>query len=244
MLTRWLVALLLLLPIRTHATIFLAWEFDRTYTPPPPVFDLVLEGPITPDSPRLTQTMRVAATPPWACAVLPDDVEETFCAEFACPGAEIFQLTAYAVWPETKEKSGPSNVFTMQVVTVPVCAVLRIDLPPAGPPSGPPPTPCDRAAYRPQILPMPTTTTLPEAITITAEPRTPTTSPPPLPTRPQHPAQVRTVAPVIVARVAPKPVHRVGESTPAARATVYAGAPVEVPVPQPEMRPPALPPCP
>ena len=41
----------------------------------------------------------------------------------------------------------------------------------------------------------------------------------------------------------PKPVHRVGDPTPVARATVYAGGPVEVPVPQPPVILPPLPPC-
>jgi hypothetical protein len=241
---RWLLLLLVLLPWRAHATIFLAWELDRAYTPQPTFFDLVLEGPITSGRPRLTRTMRVPATAPWACTFLPDDVEDTFCAELACPGPGIFQVTAYAIWPETKEKSGPSNVLTMQVVTAPVCAALRVTLPPPQPPSGPPPQPCNSVAYQPQVLPMPTTTTIPEAITITAEPKTPTMTPPPLPERPQVPAQVRTVASVIVPRVAPKPVHRVGEPTPAARATVYAGPPVEVPVQQPQVTPPPLRPCP
>jgi hypothetical protein len=235
---------LILVPLRADAKILLAWEFDRAYTPPPPVYDLVLEGPIMTGSPSLTRTMRVPATAPWTCSFLPDDVEDTFCAELACPGPGIFQVTAYAVWPETKEKSGPSNVLTMQVVTAPVCAALRIELPPARPPSGPPPTPCDSLAYRPQTIPMPPTTTLPEAITMTAEPKTPLTTPPPFPERPQVPAQVHTVAPVIVPRVAPKPVHRVGDPTPIARATVYAGPPTDVPVPQPEVRLPPLRPCP
>jgi hypothetical protein len=91
---------------------------------------------------------------------------------------------------------------------------------------------------------MPTTTTIPEAITVTAEPKTPTTTPPPLPARPQVPAQVRTVAPVIVPRVAPKSVRRVGEPTQVASATVYAGPPVEVPLPQPQVTLPPLSPCP
>ena len=53
----------------------------------------------------------------------------------------------------------------------------------------------------------------------------------------------RPVASVIVPQVAPKPVHRVGDPTPVARATVYAGGPVEVPVPQPPVILPPLPPC-
>jgi hypothetical protein len=241
---RWLPVLLLLLPWSAHATIFLAWELDRTYQPQPTFFDLVLEGPITAGSPGQTRTMRVSATAPWACAFLPDDVEDTFCAELACPGPGIFQVTAYAIWPETKEKSGPSNVLTMQVVTAPVCAALRIELPPVQPPSGPPPTPCDSLAYRPQTIPMPTTTTLPEAITITAEPKTPLVTPPPLPARPQVPAQVHTVAPVIVPRVAPKPVHRVGDPTPIASATVSAGPETTVALQQPQVELPPLSPCP
>src|SRR5262245_34256449 len=137
-----LLVLLLLLPGSASAKIFIAWQFDRSYTPAPPVFDLVLDGPITAGTASRTQTMRVAATAPWACAFLPDDDVETFCAELVCPGPGIFQLTAYAIWPDTKEQSGPSNVLTMQVVSIPVCSVLRIELPPEKPPSGPPPTPC------------------------------------------------------------------------------------------------------
>jgi hypothetical protein len=241
---RGMLLLLLLLPWSAQAKIFLAWEHPRDYTPPATFFDLVLEGPLTSGSPSLTRTMRVPATAPWACTFLPDDVEDTFCAELACPGPGIFQVTAYAIWPETKEKSGPSNVLTMQVVTAPVCAALRVTLPPPQPPSGPPPTPCNSVAYQPQQLPMPTTTTIPEAITLTAEPKTPTTTPPPLPARPQVPAPVRTGARVIVPWVAPKPVHRVGEPTPAPSATVYAGPPVEVPVQQPQVTLPPLRPCP
>ena len=45
---RWLLLLVLLLPWRAHATIFLAWEFDRAYQPAPTGFDLALEGPIRP----------------------------------------------------------------------------------------------------------------------------------------------------------------------------------------------------
>jgi hypothetical protein len=239
---RWLLLLLLLLPGSAQARIFLSWELDRAYQPAPTGFDLELEGPISPGKGSVTQTIRVGASAPWACAFLPDDVFDTFCAELACPGPGMFKVTAYAVWPDWK--SGPSNTYTMQVVTAPVCAVLRIELPPEQPPTGPPPTPCNSLAYRPQTVPIPTTATMPKAITMTAAPKTPTTTPPPLPARPLAPAQVRTVAPVIVPRVAPKPVHRVGEPTQAASATVSAGPPVEVALQHPEVSLPPLPPCP
>ena len=124
---RWLLLLVLLLPWRAHATIFLAWEFDRAYQPVPTGFDLALEGPISPGKGSVTQTIRVGPSAPWACAFLPDDVFETFCAELACPGPGIFKATAYAIWAD--RKSGPSNTSTMEVVTAPVCAALRIEIP-------------------------------------------------------------------------------------------------------------------
>jgi hypothetical protein len=68
---RWLLLLLLLLPCSAQAKIFLSWELDRAYQPQPTFFDLVLEGPISPGKGSVTQTIRVGASAPWACAFSP-----------------------------------------------------------------------------------------------------------------------------------------------------------------------------
>jgi hypothetical protein len=234
---------LLLLSTIAEAKIYLAWEYPRRYTPGPVAFAIVLAGEESTQGERPGQRqMKVAATPPWACAVLPDDVENTFCAELACPGAGLYAVTVAAVW-EDGEQSSPSEPLGIQVITTPVCAALRITLPTDTPPFGttPVPRPCASRDYTPQTIPMPTTMELPSPEVLTAELKTPTPTPP-APPLPRVPAPVRTVAPAIAPRT-PKAVHHVGAPPDTRTVTVYAGPSHEVPVPQPPDTRVPLPPC-
>src|SRR5262245_49593788 len=125
--------LLLLVPMGVDAKIYLYWDYDLTYVPQPASFELVLAGPqgLTPPVSRPMQIPRCA---PDTCLFLPGAVTQTCCVELACPGPGIFSVTAYAVWPATGQKSGPSNTVTMQVVSAPVCTALRLDPLPPQPP--------------------------------------------------------------------------------------------------------------
>lgn len=243
--------MLLLCCLATHveARMYLIWDYDRSFIPagestPVAQFIITINSLI-----GITgqQQLVIPATPQGACVPLGES-PESYCAEIRCPGDGTYRMHVQASWPTSHVLSPPSNAIQGTAHMTPACTWipsigLSLFAPPGASPNLPPPvSPCATAAYQPVIVPGPTTTTQPAPITITVGAATVQTQAPPPPAVPPPPATVRTQAPIITPR-AGKPVIAAGTTGPVASATVYGGAPQQVPLQQPQV-PPVLPPCP
>jgi hypothetical protein len=131
----------------------MAWEYDRTYTPP--VIGFLLTAV---DAQGTTQPFQVPLSLPGACDGLPDATADTFCTTVPCPapGSTVEYWVQATVSETVYSMPSPSiTCFFPAGGSACRCASTATNTPPPLPPTTPPPPPLpQRSAEGLNLLPI------------------------------------------------------------------------------------------
>jgi hypothetical protein len=133
----WLLLLLLLFPrLTVAASVGIAWEFPRNYSPQPERFLITMTSEVGTD--------QLAAPPSTsaACQGMGDVTQDTYCATLpSCPPDGTYSITVHAAWGE--QTSAPTTAVACVFSALMACECLPVEPGPSATPSetpGPAPT--------------------------------------------------------------------------------------------------------